>query len=429
MRPGFRVKSLEQSRRRAEASVFTNPLTTGWLGTRHPLRWLPHTWVSSLERASGRLPLASKEKLMTHVGVRFRAAAHAPIGSDATVQSPLHCRAPQGSDARVHVGNAGDRISDSGAYAPLVPEELTCSVVVPSYRRHESLRRCLSALLDQEAVPDEIVVVARVDDVDTQAVVAEIQRETERVSLASVDRPGVIAAMEAGVRQAGGDLIAFTDDDARPRPDWLSQLTAAFQDDNPIAGVGGRDNVGSEGSVNDRRTVGHLAWFGRLAGNHHRGVGPRRAVTVLKGVNCAYRRDVLQEIGFDHRLRGCGVQLHWELALGLEMVRRGWLLLYDPAIMVDHDEAPRLGGQRLAASHVEKQSVADAAYNEALLLNEHLSGLRKFVYLVWSSVVGHRDSPGVVQAVRFTPTLGGHSWRRWSAASRARREARRAGTR
>ncbi len=278
-------------------------------------------------------------------------------------------------------------------------------------------------------MPAEIVVAARVDDVDTHALVGEFQRDTEILVLASVDRPGVLAAMETGVRQASGDIVAFTDDDARPRPDWLARLTAAFQQGSPIAGVGGRDNVGNGVAVTDRRTVGHLAWFGRLAGNHHLGTGPRRAVTVLKGVNCAYRRDVLEQIGFDHRLRGCGVQLHWELALGLAMARRGWRLLYDPAIMVDHDEAPRLDGQRLAAFHAEEQSVADAAYNEALLLSEHFSGPRKLAYLVWSSAVGHRDSPGLVQAVRFTPKLGGHSWRRWSAARRARREARRrAGT-
>ncbi len=320
---------------------------------------------------------------------------------------------------------ASPRGSQGGAYAPFVPEALTCSVVVPSYHRPQRLRQCLYALLDQDLLPAEIVVVARVDDIEAHAVVAEIQRDTEILSLATVDRPGVIAAMETGVQQATGDIVAFTDDDARPRPDWLARLTAAFRHDSRIAGVGGRDNVGNDGAITGKRTVGRLAWFGRVAGNHHLGAGPPRAVAVLKGVNCAYRRDVLEQTGFDHRLRGCGAQVHWELALGLAIGRRGWRLLYDPAIMVDHDEAPRHNGQRLAAFDVEEQSVADAAYNEALVLSEHFSGARKLAYLVWSSAVGHRDSPGLVQAVRFTPKLGRDSWRRWSAASRARREARR----
>jgi cellulose synthase/poly-beta-1,6-N-acetylglucosamine synthase-like glycosyltransferase len=305
-----------------------------------------------------------------------------------------------------------------------VSGELTCSVVVPSYCRPSYLRRCLAALLDQDVLPVEIIVVARVEDPQTHAVVAEIQRDTDLLSLATVARPGVIAAMEVGVRQASADIVAFTDDDARPRTDWLARLTAAFQDDSRIAGVGGRDNLNNGALIPGARTVGHIAWFGRVAGNHHLGIGSRRAVTVLKGVNCAYRRDVLVQLGFDHRLRGCGAQVHWELALGLALARRGWQLVYDPAILVDHDEAPRLNGRRLAALQAEETTVADAAYNEALALTEHFSGPRKLAYLVWSSVVGHRASPGLVQAVRFTPKLGRHSWRRWSAARHARCEAR-----
>lgn len=305
-----------------------------------------------------------------------------------------------------------------------MPEKLTCSVVVPSYRRPHHLRRCLSALLDQEVLPAEIIVVARVDDPETHSVVAGFQRETEILSLATVDRPGVIAAMEVGVRQAGADIVALTDDDARPRKDWLARLTVAFPDDTWVAGVGGRDCLNSDAGVIATRAVGRLAWFGRVAGNHHLGGGPPRAVVVLKGVNCCYRREVLESVGFDHRLRGSGAQVYWELALGLALSRRGWRLIYDPAIIVDHDEAPRFDGQRLAALEAEDRSVADAAYNEALILIEHLSGLRRLAYLMWSSVVGHRASPGLVQAMRFTPKLGRQSWRRWNVARRARREAR-----
>ncbi len=62
----------------AEVCVFANPLTTGWVGTRHALKGLPRAWVTSLERASGRLPLAVKQRLMTHVGARFRRAGPGP---------------------------------------------------------------------------------------------------------------------------------------------------------------------------------------------------------------------------------------------------------------------------------------------------------------------------------------------------------------
>ncbi len=298
-----------------------------------------------------------------------------------------------------------------------------CAVVVPSYSRPDWLRRCLNALSRQEVCPEEIVVVARTDDIETRAVVAELQRVMSVLTLATVDRPGVIAAMEIGVRQTHADIIALTDDDAEPRPDWVARLKAAFREDSRIAGVGGRDQIGSV--VASKPRVGHLGWFGRLTGNHHAGVGPQRQVSVLKGVNSAYRRDVLLQVGFDHRLRGSGAQVHWELALGLAIARHGWSLLYDPAIVVDHGGAPRPDGPRLMSFDVSKQSVADATFNETLVLLEHLTGMRRLGYLLWSSVVGTRWSPGLAQALRLMPELRCRSWQLWFAAERARRDARR----
>lgn len=313
------------------------------------------------------------------------------------------------------------------AYDPGVPAELTCGVVVPSYRRPEVLRQCLDALLDQELPPQEIVVVAHIDDTDTHAVVADAQRRAETVALVTVDRPGTVHALETGTHHARADVVAFTDDDARPHRDWVRRLRATFIGDAAIAGVGGRDvHVGApNGDVADKQTVGRLAWFGRLTGNHHVGVGPPRDVHVLKGVNCAYRRSVLEEVAYDQRLHGQGGH-HHELALGLAIVRRGGRLVYDPEIRVDHEEAPRTDAPRVGVCDVQDRDMANAAFNEALSLNEHLSGARRLVYRVWSELVGHRDSPGLLQAIRFTTTLGRTSWSRWRAAGRARREARRA---
>ena len=41
-----------------------------------------------------------------------------------------------------------------------------------------------------------------------------------------------------GIRAAGGDIVAFIDDDALPEFDWLPQAMPAF-DDPEVGGVGG----------------------------------------------------------------------------------------------------------------------------------------------------------------------------------------------
>ena len=68
------------------------------------------------------------------------------------------------------------------------------SVVVPSYRRPDSLARALAALSLQHLPPKEIIVVARAHDRDT----IEMLATYAAVRTVTVDEPGVLAAMAAG---------------------------------------------------------------------------------------------------------------------------------------------------------------------------------------------------------------------------------------
>src|SRR4051812_45892156 len=95
------------------------------------------------------------------------------------------------------------------------------SVIVPTYRRPDDLRRCLAGLVRQRLPPAETVVVRRAGDRATEALVSELLEEA--VVDVVVSEPGVLAAMTAGAAAARGDIVAFIDDDAVPRPDWLER--------------------------------------------------------------------------------------------------------------------------------------------------------------------------------------------------------------
>ena len=277
------------------------------------------------------------------------------------------------------------------------------SVIVPSYKRPADLRRCLEALSKQTMPPLEVLAVARVDDAETRAVIAAAPAGAH-VREVLVDEPGVIAAMQAGLDAVDprADVVALTDDDAAPRPDWIARLAAHFVADENVVGVGGRDWQWYDGKVNDdsREQVGIVQWFGRVIGNHHLGVGPPREVDILKGANCAFRRPQLQTIGFDHRLRGDGAQVHWEMALCLPMRRRGWKLLYDPAVAVDHYPAPRADADVNNRGGFHAQSFQDAVFNETLVMLEHLQGFQTLSFGLWCGLVGTATAPGLGQLPR-----------------------------
>ncbi len=269
------------------------------------------------------------------------------------------------------------------------------SVVVPTYKRPESLGRCLDALVRQQTPAAEILVVVRREDLAGQAVVRSY---AQPVRLVLVEQAGVIAAMNAGSDVSTGDVVALTDDDAAPHTDWLARIAAAYQGDAQIAAVGGRDWVYKQGRLRDgaERTVGTIGLFGRVRGNHHLGVGPPRDVDVLKGANLSVRGALLRRIRFDGRLIGLGTEHHWELALCLTLRRLGYRIVYDPSIAVDHHPQPRVDDSRRFSS----RELRDATHNETLAILEYLPAWRRPLFLAWAFAIGTSTKPGLAQLVR-----------------------------
>jgi hypothetical protein len=107
--------------------------------------------------------------------------------------------------------------------------EVDVSVVIPTYRRPGLLRRCLEALLRQTCPPAsyEIVVVDDAGCTETRALVAELATRTGGAPALRYVRAegtrGPAAARNHGWRAARASVIAFTDDDTVPQPDWLQQ--------------------------------------------------------------------------------------------------------------------------------------------------------------------------------------------------------------
>jgi len=265
------------------------------------------------------------------------------------------------------------------------------SVIVPSYGRPEQLQQCLEALLVQVEPPTAIVAVVRPDDQPTRKCIASFGSAVHEVL---VTTPGVLAAMTAGLQATTTPWVAFTDDDATPPPSWTAVLRAAAAEDH-VVGVGGRD-VLYDGALPRPTTlttdVGRITRSGRIIGNHHCGSGPSRDVMVLKGVNSAYRADLL---GLPTNLRGSGAQVHFEVAVGLNLLHQG-RLRYDPAITVIHRPGTRLDEDARTAP--SPRATADTAYNATFAMTAR-SRHHALVRGLRTVLIGDRTSPGILRSV------------------------------
>jgi GT2 family glycosyltransferase len=119
-----------------------------------------------------------------------------------------------------------------------MPEAPTASVVIPSRDRPESLARTLAALRRQRtARPWELIVV---DDGSRPALGAELLRELPEARLVRREGVGPARARNAGVAEARGRYVLFTDDDTEPAPGWLDAAVDYLERHPGHAGVEGR---------------------------------------------------------------------------------------------------------------------------------------------------------------------------------------------
>ncbi|MBF2004727.1 MAG: glycosyltransferase family 2 protein [Chlorogloeopsis fritschii C42_A2020_084] len=298
---------------------------------------------------------------------------------------------------------------------------IAISVIIPTYLRPKDLTRCLEALKQQTRPADEVLVVVRDSDNETWALFQESNFDPLPIKTVTVEVPGVVAALNAALDVATGDIITVTDDDAAPHTDWLKRIETYYLSDERLGGVGGRDWVYWENKLldhDDTETVGQVQWFGRVIGNHHRGVGKAREVDILKGVNMSYRRSAIAEIGFDERMWGTGAQVNFEMALCLTLKRKGWKLVYDPAIAVDHYPAKRFDEDK--RDRLNEVALVNAVHNETLVLLENLPPVRRVVFMLWAVLVGTQESLGLIQWLRFFPKEGKLAQRKWLASLRGR---------
>jgi GT2 family glycosyltransferase len=296
------------------------------------------------------------------------------------------------------------------------------SVVVPTWRRPAELSRCLEGLAGQSRAPDEVVVVAREEDEKTWALLREPRPDGLPLRPARVERPGVLEALRTGIEAVEGDVVAITDDDSIPRPDWIERMETALAGDERVGGVGGRDFVHQDGRVveDGAPAVGRVRWYGRVLGNHHLGSGPPREVDVLKGVNVAFRRVAIADAQLPRDLRGSGAQVHWELDLCLAVKNAGWKLVYDPRIAVDHFPAHRYDEDRRRGRPLA--ALGNEVFNLTLVLLRRLPPGRAAVAFGYGVLVGTRDAPGLVTACERA-LRGRHARGALGACERARTEA------
>ena len=234
------------------------------------------------------------------------------------------------------------------------------SVVVAAHTmdRWDDIVAGAEALAHQTVPPLETILVVDHND----ALLARARDELSGVRV--LDNPrtsGASGARNTGIAHAKGAIVAFVDDDARPDPDWVQRLLAAY-DDPSVMAVGGVATP-----VWPTRRPAHLPpeldW---IVGCTYRGQPTSRAdVRNLWGCNMSVRREAFDLVGtFDEEIGRIGLiplgAEETELCIRIKQRIAGARVVYEPAAVVHHrvTEARCRWSYLVSRSHAEGISKA-----------------------------------------------------------------------
>lgn len=174
--------------------------------------------------------------------------------------------------------------------------KIVISVIVPFYNTEKYIGDCISALLVQ-SYPAEKFEIIMIDN-NSIDLSAEIVKRYPSIRLLSQKKQGAYAARNRGIRQARGEIIAFTDSDCAVAPDWLQKIADAMNHPRPGILIG-RNHLG-----NVSRTMTMLAEHDHAIKSYVFGSKEKELYYGQAG-NMAVHQAVFAEVGlFQERERG-----------------------------------------------------------------------------------------------------------------------------
>ncbi|VVB89283.1 Glycosyltransferase AglI [uncultured archaeon] len=199
------------------------------------------------------------------------------------------------------------------------------SIIVPVYNSSNTIEAGLESLKNQNFCCYEIIAV---DNGSSDSSKEKIKNFKEVILLEEFKK-GPAAARNLGIKNARGDIIAFTDSDCCVSEDWLSKIFETFNNHKEAHAIGGSVLNANPNNLISRAS--EISDFGLISYSKK---NTPRWVRIVPTLNAAYRREVFNELGcFDDDIKyaaGEDALFNWRL------VKNRKKIFFNPEIKVMH---------------------------------------------------------------------------------------------
>lgn len=248
------------------------------------------------------------------------------------------------------------------------------SVIVASYNAERTLKACLDSL-ERLNYPDYEVIL--VDDGSADSTPQIAAAHPQAIYFRHAENLGLSVARNTGLSASTGEIIAYTDADCRPDPDWLYYLVGDLLD-SEFDGIGGHNFLPPDDSTLAATVLVSPG------GPAHVMLTDRQAEHI-PGCNMAFYKWALEEIGgFDPIFRQAGddVDVCWRLQ------QRGYEIGFSPGGFVWH--------YRRSTVHAYLKQQYGYGEAEALLVRKHPEYFNMFGGSMWRGRIYTSSKHGII---------------------------------
>lgn len=196
------------------------------------------------------------------------------------------------------------------------------SIIIPVKKINDYIRESIPYIKNLEYEQFEVLILPdELDKIDFQ-----------KAQIIPTGTVGPAIKRDLGSKHASGEILAFLDDDAYPREDWLKNAARHFRKEE-VAAVGGPAVTPDSDSLLQKASglvLASLLGGGKVTYRYL--PGKLQEVDDFPSVNLFVRKSVFEEIGgFDSH--------YWpgeDTKLCLDIIKKGKKIIYDPEVFVWH---------------------------------------------------------------------------------------------